>query len=173
MKFDIKNIKIDGRFITIECTSRLITAKMADFFKQGKEYVCEIKEKRKKRSLDANAYFWTMCGKLSAKLGIPNKEIYRELIREVGDNFIIGYYYKDDVEEAIKYWQGRGIGWIADILGQSGDKVSVVQYYGSSEYDTKQMSRLIDLLIDECKAQDIDTLTDRERSLMLERWNNG
>jgi hypothetical protein len=45
-------------------------------------------------------------------------------------------------------------------------------YYGSSVYDTKQMSDLIDHLIQDCKALDIDAMSERERSLLLEEWGD-
>lgn len=50
------------------------------------------------------------------------------------------------------------------------DCVSVCAYYGSSTYDTAQMSRLIDLVVQECRQQDIETLTERELSLLKEGW---
>ena len=49
-----------------------------------KNYEIIIRERKKKRSLDANAYFWTLCRKLAVKLNVPEKEIYRKLIMEVG-----------------------------------------------------------------------------------------
>jgi hypothetical protein len=47
------------------------------FSMRDKLYTADLKEKRKKRSLSANAYFWTLCGKLASTLGIPSHEIYR------------------------------------------------------------------------------------------------
>ena len=54
---------------------------------RDKLYTADLKEKRKKRSLSANAYFWTLCGKLASALGIPSHEIYRQYVKEIGDNF--------------------------------------------------------------------------------------
>ena len=42
---------------------------------------------------------------------------------------------------------------------------------GSSTYDTAQMSRLIDLAVQDCKALDIETATPQELSLLLDRWS--
>ena len=44
-------------------------------------------------------------------------------------------------------------------------------YYGSSTYDTRQMSQLIDNLVQDCKALDIETLTPEKLSLLMEEWN--
>lgn len=43
-------------------------------------------------------------------------------------------------------------------------------YHGSSVYDTKQMSRLIDNLIQDAKAVGLETMSERERSLLLTEW---
>ena len=48
--------------------------------------------------------------------------------------------------------------------------VNVISYYGSSEYDTAQMSRLIDLLIAECREQGIETKTPAELAALMEEW---
>ena len=41
---------------------------------------------------------------------------------------------------------------------------------GSSDYDTAQMSRLIEIIIQECKAQGIETMTPRELDALVSRW---
>ena len=35
------------------------------FGKKDRVYDCQIKEHREKRSLDANAYYWRLCGELA------------------------------------------------------------------------------------------------------------
>lgn len=138
-----------------------------------KPFLASIKPFRKKRSLDANAYFWTLCGKLSACIRIPPEEIYRELIKSVGDNYDIVPIRNDAVERWVKNWESHGIGWVCENLGSS--KIdgysNIINYAGSSTYDTAQMSRLISLIVDECKEQGIETATPEELSRMVEEWN--
>ena len=43
-------------------------------------------------------------------------------------------------------------------------------YKGSSEYDTKEMSILLDGIVDEAKALDIDVMSESERALLLADW---
>ena len=43
--------------------------KMLDELTPGKLYDVEIKQHRKRRSLDANAYFWSLADKLAGILG--------------------------------------------------------------------------------------------------------
>lgn len=47
---------------------------------------------------------------------------------------------------------------------------NVISYFGSSDYDTKQMSRLIDLIVQDCKAQGIETLSEEKLAAMNEEW---
>ena len=173
MQIKTSNIRADGRFLVIDCGSRFIAGNAADKIKQGKQYICDIKQKREKRSHDANAYFWVMCGTLAAKLRLPKEEIYRSMIKEIGDNFFVAPIESVKQAQVCKAWNDKGLGWVTDNLGESKLKgyVNICFYFGSSTYDTEQMSRLIDLCIQDCKEQDIDVLNDRERSLMLENWD--
>ena len=47
----------------------------------GKKYVAEIKEFRKKRSLDSNNYFWQLCDQIAGKLGRTKEDLYVEYIK--------------------------------------------------------------------------------------------
>lgn len=128
---------------------------------------------REKRSNNANAYCWALLHKLGAALRMDPVEVYRELIPAVGDNYDLLVISAKGVEAFRRHWEGRGAGWVVRILGISKampDCVSVCAYYGSSTYDTAQMSRLIDLVVQECRQQDIETLTERELSLLKEGW---
>ena len=123
---------------------------------------------RNKRSTDANAYFWELCGQLSAKLKISPRDIYRILVREVGGNYEITPIKDEAVEDWIRIWENRGLGWVCDVIGKSKFEgyTNVINYFGSSEYDTAQMSRLISLLVQECKNNNIETATPKELSLL-------
>lgn len=148
-------------------------AKFIDKMKPGKTYEAELKEKKKKRSLDANAYFWVLCGKLAAKVGLTKEEVYRELIRDIGDNYEILPIRDHAVQKWIEVWGKHGIGWVCEVLGRcrTPGYTNVIAYYGSSTYDTAQMSALINLTVHECKQQGIETMTPQELRLLLESWD--
>ncbi len=131
-----------------------------------------LKRFQKKRSLDANAYAWALLGKLSAALRLPKEEIYRSIIKEIGGNYEVLPIRSDAVAAFKQRWEHGRVGWIVEELGDSKLKgyTNVMAYYGSSVYDTRQMSRLIDLIIEECRQQDIETVTERELSLLKEAW---
>lgn len=162
----------DGAYLMLK-TNRQDATRFCDEMKPGKTYEAELKEHKKKRSLDANAYFWTLCGKLSAKLNLPKEDIYRTFIKDVGDNYEVIPVRDDAVEKWIEAWQGKGIGWVCEVLGQSKlpGYTNVITYYGSSSYTSDQMCRLTNLCVDECKLQGIETMTPQELSLLLEEWH--
>ena len=165
------SIDMDGAWLMLNIDSKE-AARFCNEMKQGEKYTVEIKRHRKRRSLDANSYFWVLCGKLAAKLGLPKEEVYRSLIKDVGDNFVIVPIKNEAVDKWVENWQSKGLGWVCDIVGESklDGYTNVISYYGSSTYDTKQMSTLISLTTEECRMQNIEVMTPQELSLLLEEW---
>ena len=142
--------------------------KFAYHFRPG-DY--EITKKRQKRSLDANSYMWVLIGKIAAAVGIPAQEVYRRAIRDAGEYTPLPIR-NDAVDEFSRIWESKGIGWFIDVLDDSkwpGFKL-VAAYHGSSSYSTKQMSRLIDSVVEDAKALSIETLTPMELARMKEEW---
>lgn len=140
--------------------------------KKEKKYVADIKEYRERRSLDANAYMWVLVGKLSGKLGLPPEEIYRAAIRDVGDNYEVMPVRNDALERWKTIWQSNGLGWLCEEIGPSklDGYTNVRNFYGSSAYDKTQMSRLINNIVQDCKAQCIETLAPAELARLTEEW---
>jgi hypothetical protein len=135
---------------------------------KNKKYELVIKEHRKRRSKDANAYFWEFLDQLATKMRMGKRELYRELIRDIGGVSTIVCTKNEAVPVLIDKWAQNGIGWFADIEESKIEGCSnVILYYGSSTYDSSQMSRLIDRLIFECNIVGIDT-TDLKTKALLE-----
>ena len=68
-------------------------------------------------------------------------------------------------------WEHNGLGWQTDTMSSKlPGCVRVVLYYGSSTYDTAQMSRLIDLIVQDCREQGIETLPQEKLAGMMEEW---
>ena len=162
----------DATWLMLKVDSRA-AAQFCDEMKPSKVYEAELKEHRQRRSLDANSYAWVLLGKLANKLGLPKEEVYREFIKDVGDNYEILPIRNDAVEKWIANWESKGIGWCCDILGESklDGYTNVITYYGSSTYDSLQMSRLIRLISEECKLQGIETMTQAEIALLMDGWS--
>lgn len=142
-----------------------------DSLKPGKKYILTIKEKKNARSLNANNYFWKLCDELAAVLNISKTELYRSYIKEIGGNYSEVMVKKEAVEETCRYWNEKGLGWIAEIMSdECCDYVCVWLYYGSSVYTTEQMSRLIHLIVQDCIEAGIPTLETIELDRLCEEW---
>lgn len=141
-----------------------------DGMELGKKYSAELAELKNRRSLDANAMAWLLIGKLSEALGKPREEIYRHYIREIGVSDVV--CIKSEAAETMQEaWCKHGLGWLTDAFpSKLPGCTNVILYYGSSTYDTAQMSRLIDLIVEDCKEQGIETATPAEIALLKEEW---
>ena len=128
-----------------------------------------IQRRKKERSLNANAYMWALCDELAKVLKVSKEEVYRRAVKQVGVYESLSMQ-KSAYERFKQAWEGRGTGWVVDMLMNDGVTVQVNAYYGSSVYDSAEMARLIDWIVDECREQGIDTMTPQERSLLIERW---
>lgn len=125
---------------------------------QDKEY--EIKEHKKKRTLDQNAYYWVLLGKLSQKLRIPQEELHFELIKRSCPFTEILVPNEADLR-AIEYYEERGK------ITRNNKLFKIIRVYvGSSKLDTVEMGILLDNLIEECKSQGIETMTPEELAKM-------
>ena len=112
-----------------------------------KDVSIDIKKASKHRSKTANDFCWAMCTDIGNSLKIPKEEVYRKAISEVG-KFETMHMRVEAIPTFRNIWSQRGIGWFTEVVDYSpitGCKV-VFAYYGSSTYDTVEMSRLIDYL---------------------------
>lgn len=138
-----------------------------------KRYTCIIKEYRKKRSLDANAYFWVLCGEIAAAILAPPEEVYRSYVRDIGGNYEVFPVRNEFADKFPDVWATDHIGWFAENIGPSKFKgyTNFRCFYGSSVYDTSQMSRLLNLALADCKELGIETLSEMELSRLKEEWH--
>ena len=135
--------------------------------KPGDEITIEVKKKRKKRSLNANAYFWQLVNKVAQKLNCSDQDVYRRLVKDYGVSTTL--MVRDEAKEAfIRAWtEGKdSSGWFCEELGHGGIRA----YSGTSTYNTKEMSRIIDGLVEECKDLDIETMTPDELDHLKATW---
>jgi len=130
----------------------------------------EIKKYRNKRSLDANAYMWVLISKLEEKVNISKDVIYKDAIRNIGVYEVIPVK-NEAVERFIEAWTKNGLGWVCETTkSKLKGYTNVLAYYGSSTYDTAEMSRLIDLIVQECKQLNIETMSKEELDSLIESW---
>ena len=136
----------------------------------------EIKQWRDKRSLDANAYYWVLLSKAAAALKISNNRAHNLMLRRYGapelmDEQLVYLVLPESQEAEEKALESETYHIRPTSQVKEGRDGKLYRTYillkGSSAYDTKEMSRLISGLVDECRALGIETLTPEElRSLI-------
>ena len=142
----------------------------------GKPLDVEIKAHRAKRSKDANAFCWALCSDIGNAIipPLPKEMVYRKAIRDVGE-----YEPLPIKAEAVRTfqerWASHGTGWFAEVVDDSkiaGYKL-VFAYYGSSTYDTKSMSRLIDYLVEDAEQMGLRIPVGKEELKRLKQeWKS-
>lgn len=164
----IERTTLEGQTLKLclETPTRDVYRFVSDF-KPG-EY--EIKAKPKKRTLTANAYLWKLIHEIAVKLQIPDEEVYRQSIRECGKKDTICVQNKA-LDGFVSLWNSRGIGWMTETEPAKIPGCTVVHlYYGSSCYDRKEMSRLLDCVIQDSKALGVEIRPQDEVEAMLAQW---
>ena len=122
---------------------------------------------REKRSLDANAYLWVLLQKLAEVLQTDKWSVYLQMLKRYGQfTYIV---VKPGAVEAVKK-QWRECEEIGEIDVNGTKAVQMLCYYGSSTYDTKDFSILLDGVISECKELGIETMSPAELQRIKERW---
>ena len=132
-----------------------------------KEKVVEIKRYRKKRSLDANGALWHLLGLMAQKLSTTKEELYCEMIIKYGK-----YEYmilKPQAVETLKKYATH-VREVGKKTEKGVELIKCIAYFGSSEYDTKDFSHLLEGVINEAKDIDIDFISDEERALLMKEY---
>lgn len=164
----IESVAYERGKLTLETPDIRAAMRFAYTFKAG-DY--EIAKSRKRRSLDANAYAWALMDKLSQATGLPKAEVYRNTIRDIGGVSETVCVPSEGAPQLCRGWEHNGLGWQAETTSSKiSGCTNVILYYGSSAYDTKQMSRLIDRLVEDCRALEIETKPEEEIKSLLEAW---
>lgn len=126
---------------------------------------------KRKRSLDANAYAWVLISRLAERLNIPKTEVYRSAIKEIGGNSDTVCIQDKAVASLRDGWERNGIGWMTETMPSKLEGcTNVILYYGSSTYDSSQMSRLINIIVEECRQLGIETRSQEEIDSLLKNW---
>lgn len=126
----------------------------------------DIKEHKERRTLSQNAYYWKLITEVAKKQrhSVPyvhNTELRAaRYARWFNDELVlVSIPDTDDAEaqvmEQMEYH-------LAPTNRREGDKRIYVMLRGSSEFNTAEMSHLLDLLIQDAQALGIDTMTPAE-----------
>lgn len=132
----------------------------------------DIKNHRKKRSLDANAYSWHLITEIANVQRASKDDIYEILIVRYGqplfdENGPVQVILPADANPNILGLHLKNIGTEYDL---NHELTHYAVYRGQSDYDTREMAVFIDGLVDEAKELGIETLTYDELERMKAAW---
>ena len=136
-------------------------------FGQDREKLFDISEHREKRSLNANAYCWALIGKVADALRVSKEDVYLDALKQFGQSEIVSVLSDINVVGYFKYFEKVGTGHVD---GKEFTHYKV--FKGSSEYDSREMSILIDGIVGMAKEMDIETLPPAEIARLKEKWSS-
>ena len=159
---------IHGDVLRLKMASPMEAAKFVYGFKAG-EYT--LAKEKKKRPKTMNDYCWVLIYKIAGKVHEEPVEVYRRYIRDVGCKTVVTCVEKKDMETEVNGFLAGHIGRLVDI-GESKIKgcVTLHKKYGSSSFDTQEMSAFIDAIIQDCIALDIEVRPQEEIDSLLSQW---
>lgn len=136
-------------------------------FRLDKDTVYDVKidKHREKRSLNANAYLWKLVTEIGNVLNKSKEEVYLQMLIDYGQSEMVSILSEIDVKGYFKYYKLAGT---SILNGKEFNHYKI--YKGSSEYDTKEMSILLNGVVQEAKNLGIKTKDDIELERLVEEW---
>jgi len=166
----------DGFWVSFRVREPQAATEICEKLQDGK--VRELTVRKQRRSLNANNYSWTLTDKLSDVMVVrgvklSKEQMHAEMICRYGQpmydengNFVV-LSTKQDVPISEFYPYAKLFGE-SELNGETFYHYRI--YRGSHTYDTQEMATFIAGIVEECKEQGIETLSERERSLLVEKW---
>lgn len=146
----------------ISFTGKVVDIKRKLFqLSEDKVYDVEIKIHREKRSLNANSYCWKLCTEIASAINSDKDSVYLLMLKRYGISDLVPISNQVPIDDYIKYY---------DIESKTDKYTWYKIYKGSSKYDTKEMSVLLNGIVSECKEMGIPTKEDLEIERMVKEW---
>lgn len=136
-------------------------------YNQDKDKLYEIKEHKQKRSLNANAYMWVLINEIANKVRLSKEEVYLNMLKSYGQSTIVSLLSSIDYNGFFKYYEVVG----TSVLNNK-EFTHIKILKGSSEYNTLEMSILIDGVVQECTNLGIPTISDEEIEKLKGSWKS-
>lgn len=163
---------VTGKFLlTLEVNETAVIESQIDKLKELDKLRIKMAKWTEKRSLDANAYFHVLVGKIADAMTISKAHCKNLMITRYGQPEMIGgkpMIYKTNAP--VEYMQElETLHTICIKATRENDKEVFFYkvYRGSHSYDSKEMSILIDGSVEEAKALGIETLPPEELERMM------
>lgn len=127
----------------------------------------DVKQYRKKRSLDANGLLWACLGEMAVAIRADKWDIYLKMLKRYGK-----YTYvcvKPEALEDLKH-QWRETEVVGDVTINGKKAVQVLCYFGSSTYNTQEFSVLLDGVVSEMNDLGLQPPPSEDMKRALEMW---
>ena len=166
---------INTRKLKISLLVDINNKDVVERLKNENKLFIELKKWRKKRSLDANSYCWTLCDKIAKELCkdgtiVTKEDVYKDAILQIGsfEPFIV---QEKTYMNFKRIWEKQGLGFLVQEVSKKDKCIKVNGYYGSSTYNTKEMSLLIECIVELAKTLNIETKPQSEIDSLLKEWD--
>lgn len=170
-KADIKDISTDWKTGKINITFQTDQKSILNESDQLKDAPLKVtaNKYREKRSLDSNSYCWVLLQKIAEAVNSDKWSVYMKMLKRYSRSFT-HIIVKEEAVERVKtlYRECIDLGEIT-VNGKKGHQLQV--YFGSSTFDTKEMSVFIDGIVSECKELGIETLPPYKIEQMKSEWD--
>lgn len=135
---------------------------------EGKDLDIKLIQHKKKRSLDANAFFWAIVGDISRKLGTRSEDVYVELIKRYGSYTTLSARI-DAYKKLSELY--RLVDVVGTYMNVDGSEWATFRcFYGSSMYDVQEMSALINGALEELDEMGLQRPPSLDLQAALELW---
>lgn len=116
---------------------------------------------RNRRSIDANAFLWACLGEIARAINSDTWSIYLYMLERYG-KFTHILVKPEAVEQVRQVWRET------KIVGEKDGMIQMLCFFGSSTYNTKEFSQLLDGVVSEMKEMHLETPPDEEMKRLLE-----
>ena len=151
--------------ISFEVNERNDFEMLVDEMRDKDKLSIEVKPYRERRSLNANAYAWSLIGQIADIVRAGKDEIYLKCLKRYGQSELISVLSHVPIENYVKYYEEAGE---SKLNGKMFTHYRV--YKGSSEFDTREMSIFIDGVVSEAKGLGIQTETPEMLARIKSLW---
>ena len=135
----------------------------------GKDLRIKAEVWREKRSLNANSYLWVLLSRIAEKIRSDKWTVYLEMMQRYSTSFTHVIVKPHAVKAVMEmYRTAVDLGEIT-VNGETGHQLQV--YFGSSTFDTREMSVLLEGVVSECRELGIETLPQGELERMVNAWD--
>lgn len=165
----ITNVTKDILSGKLNVTFQINTEPIDEINELGQIPVLDIiaKKHRKKRSLDANGLLWHCLWQIANALHTDKWEVYLQMLKRYGQYTYI--CVKPHMADAIKN-QWRECEVVGTISINGAEATQMLVYFGSSTYNTKEFSVLLDGVISEMKEIGLQPPPTKEMQEALKKW---